>query len=370
MKKISISLLGNYFYDTRVTNLSASLKSEGCEVKVNSFEWFISGTEYFNDGIKMFRLKKGKISLFFYISFAYKLTRELLKSKEDIYLAEDIYSLPFVTIVGKWKKGKIVYNSRELYAFIGGLKNRPVIQYMVKTIERFFIKRVDLVLTTGEMDSEFLEKFYGISNTLVLRNIPLLNKASQKIDYRKMFNIGPDMVIMLYQGVLLNGRGVKLILNAMVNVPKSVLVLLGEGAQRKNFEDLSRTLNISDRVFFAGAIDQKELINYTAGADFGLAVIENISVSYYHALPNKLFEYIMADLPVLSSDLPQMKKVIEQYDVGVSIDIEHTENLTKILNEWAENPSFLKKYKDNCKAAVKELNWQAEFNKCKERILE
>lgn len=363
--KVFISFLGNCFYDTRVTNLSASLKGEGCTVSIVSFDWLNSNIPYAENGIKIFKLKRGKVNILFYLSFAYRLITELIKSKDDIYFAEDVYSLPFVTIIGKIKRGKIIYNSRELYAFIGGLANRPVIQFLIKTIENFFIRRVDLVLTTGEMDSEFLEKFYGIRDTLVLRNLPQIQKPSRIVDLREMFNISTDKTILLYQGVIQGGRGIKLLLHAMAHIPKAAFVILGEGEKRTYYEKLCEELNIADKVFFTGVINQKELINYTAGGDIGLAIIENISISYYHALPHKIFEYIMADLPVLASNLPQMKKVIDHYKVGETLAIEQDDNLVKVINKLIENPILLAEYKKNCAAAVKELNWQVEFEKCK-----
>ena len=91
--------------------------------------------------------------------------------------------------------------------------------------------------------------------------------------------------------------------------------------------------NCSDRIHFLGAVNHNELLTYTASADIGLALIENISISYYYALPNKLFEYIMAGVPILSSNLPQMKKVIDDYQVGKYVDPEHENDLVSNLNE-------------------------------------
>ena len=256
-----------------------------------------------------------------------------------------------------------MYNSRELYAFLGGLRNRIYLQALVKNIEKFFITKVDLVLTTGEMDSEFLKNYYGIENTLVIRNIPLLVKPEYKIDLRKRLNIKTGSTILIYQGVLLEGRGIHLILESMTELPNTVLVLLGDGEQRKNFEMLARRNGISERVFFLGSINQEELINYTAAGDIGLALIENISISYYHALPNKLFEYIMAGLPVLSCDLPQMKRIVDLYEVGESINIDKSENIKTVLKHWFDNPMLLNKYRINCGKASLELNWEAEYKK-------
>ncbi len=370
-KNICIAFLGNALYDSRIVNLTNSLKEEGCHVSVISFDWFISPKDHSDKGVKVFKLTKGKFSLIFYLRFTLILMRELFHSKADIYFAEDLYTLPFVTTIAKLKRTKVYYNSRELYAFLGGLRKRQLLQFVVKQIEKFFIKKVDLVLTTGEMDSDYLEKFYDIRNTMVIRNIPLYQTAAAKIDYRKIFGIAEDKIILLYQGVLLEGRGIPLMMRAVAKLPQTVLILLGDGEQKNNFRKMADKLKISERVIFAGAIDQKDLITYTTGADIGLSLIENISISYFHALPNKLFEYIMAGLPVIVSDLPQMKSIVEKYQVGEAVNIENNgeENILTTLKRWIEEPERLEIYRTNCANAAKELNWQAEYKRARSKLL-
>lgn len=369
-KKIFIAFLGNPRFDSRITNLSNSLREDGCKVSVLGFDWFISSEDYFDEETKIFAIKKNKFSLFFYLQFVFILISELVSSDAEVYFAEDLYTLPFVTTIAKIKRAKVYYNSREIYAHLGGLRNRPMLQKVVKSIEKFFITKVDLVLTTGPLDSEYIEKLYNISDTLVVRNIPLYQKTVSKIDLRKKYNIDQGRLILIYQGVILPGRGLKQIINAVARLPKTVLVILGDGEQKNNFIELTNKLKISDRIIFAGTIDQKELINYTSGGNIGLSLIENISISYYHALPNKLFEYIMAGLPVLCSDLPQMKKIIDDYKVGESINIENEENIFTTLNKWCENPNLLDAYRINCAIAAKELNWQEEYKRVKSRLLQ
>jgi glycosyltransferase involved in cell wall biosynthesis len=369
-KKVCIAFLGNALHDSRIVNLSNSLKNDNCQVSVIAFDWFISSKNYSDETFLVFKLTKSKIRIFFYLKFALILIRELIKAKVGIYFAEDLYTLPFVATIAKFKKSKVMYNSRELYAFLGGLRNRPIIQSLIRNIESYFIRRVDVVLTTGEMDSQFIEKYYAIKDTVVIRNIPLFQKPKQKIDFRKMFGIGSDKVILLYQGVLLNGRGMPQILRAVAKLLSTNLVVVGEGEQREYFKRLAEELKISDRVFFTGSIDQKELINYTAGADIGLCLIENISVSYFHALPNKLFEYIMAGIPVLVSDLPQMKKIVEKYKVGESINISIEGNITSTLERWIDDPDLLETFRKNCVLASQELNWQEEYRKTRNILLD
>jgi glycosyltransferase involved in cell wall biosynthesis len=274
-----------------------------------------------------------------------------------------------VFIIAKLKHARIYYNSREIYAFIGGLRNRPHLQSLIRYIEKLFITKVDLVLTTGWMDSDYLEKSYGLNNTLVIRNIPAYQAPTNKVDFRKVYELNENTVILLYQGVLLEGRGVPNILRSMTKLPDTVLIVVGDGEQKKNFINLAETLGVRDRVIFTGMISQNELINYTTGADIGLVLIENISLSYYYALPNKLFEYIMAGLPLLSSDLPQMKEIIEKYNVGESINIENDETIVNVIRKWIKDPDLLALYRKNCHSAALELNWQEEYKRVRTTLL-
>lgn len=367
-KKICLVFLGNPFLDSRITNLSNSLRNDGFSVSVIGFDWFSRNESLFENNLKLFRIYKPKLSFLFYLQYNLILIKELIKADADIFFAEDFYTLPLVTIFAKLKSSKVFYNSREIYAYIGGLHSRPFLQKVITVIERFFIKKVDLVMTTGEMDSEFLEKFYSLPKSSVIRNIPLYQKPTEKKDFRNIFGIGNDKLILLYQGIIIPGRGIGKIIEVLPDIPHAVLVLLGDGDQKEKYSLLAKKLNVEDRVIFAGAFNQKELINYTAAADVGLTLIENISISYYHALPNKLFEYIMAELPVLSSNLPQMKKIVETYKVGDVIDLENRQELIDVLKKWVADRALLNEYKKNCQPASEELNWQKEYERFKSNL--
>ncbi len=369
-KKICIAFLGNPFHDSRITNLKKSLEENNCTVRIIGFDWTTPNFKtYRDDDTVVYKLNKNKFSIWFYASFKILLLKELFKTKADIYFAEEIYSLSLVKFRTLFGRGKIYYNSRELYAFLGGLRKRKILQKIFTTLEKIFIKRVDLVLTTGELDSEFLHDFYGINNTLVIRNIPKLQEPTAKVDLIEKLKLDQKTKILLYQGVLIDGRGIELIINQLNRIENSVLVLLGDGERKERWQKLAEQKGVKERVFFMGTIPQENLINYTAAADIGVCLIENISVSYYHALPNKLFEYIMAGLPVISSALPQMKKIVQNYQVGEVVDIEENQNVVPIINKMLADENKLSEFRKNCKTAARELNWDVEFEKVKEKLL-
>ena len=367
-KKICIASICNPLLDTRITNMSNSLREDGFDVSVIGFDWYLKSKSSVEKNLKVFSLNRDAPSILFYLKFAYILFRELLFTPADIYFAEDIQTLPIVTIIAKIRKAKVIYNSREIYAFIGGLRNKPALQRIITSVERFFIKKVDIVLTTGDLDSEFLQKFYNIQNTVTVRNIPQYQKPAFVFDFRKKYNIDESKLILLYQGIIVDGRGIVPALQAMRELPNTFLILLGDGPQKYNFQKLAEENGIQNRVVFAGAYTQNELGSYTAGADVGLTLIENISISYYHALPNKLFEYIMAEIPVLSSNLPQMKKVVEQYQVGKVVNVENVNEIIDALKNWSEDKKSLTEFHQNCALASKELNWSIEYQLFKKGI--
>ena len=364
-KSVTISFLGNANFDTRVANLTNSLKADGIDVKVISFDWTSPNFNTVIGDTSIYKLVKKKNSLAYYLKFLAILFKELKKTDSSIYIAEDIFTLPVVTFIAKMKKAKLYYNSREFYSFLAGLRNKPKTQSIIRMLENFFIKKVDKVFVTGDGDAEFLQEYYGINNTVVIRNLPLKQKATEPKDFRKMLNISESSTILLYQGVILEGRGFEPLLNVMTKIKNCDLVVLGTGVFQAKYEKLAVELGLKKRVHFLGNIDQSELINYTSGADLGIALIENISKSYYYALPNKLFEYIMAGLPVLISNLPQMKKIVNDYEVGEVVDLENIDEVETILKEFIANQTKLYNFRKNTIVAAEELNWQKEYQKVK-----
>lgn len=362
--KISIGFLGNINFDTRTYNLYKSLKDYGHQVKFNGFDWLTPGFETSEtDDIKVEKLVKGKFSLLFYLQFGLKLFSRLMKQKSDIYFASDLYSLPFCTIAAKIKGKKVFYDAREVYTEIPALNSKKIVKKLVKIIEGHYIKKCDYIVTTGQLDSDYIENLYKLDKTDVLRNLPLPVYDIKPVDYKTKFKNFNDGKIILYQGIIVLGRGIETYFEVLKKYEKSYLVLLGGGEDEDYYKNMAAEMNISDKVYFAGKISQNELLNYTAGADIGLSLIDNLSKNNYYALPNKLFEYIMAGIPVIVSDMPQMKKIVDEFKVGKVISDGSSEELIDVIKNWEQNPDDYKLAAKNCKPAADELNWNKEFEK-------
>jgi glycosyltransferase involved in cell wall biosynthesis len=362
---LCFAFLGNPHTDSRITNIYESLKKCGKSVKVFGFDWY--GGDYNSPPDWEIMKIARRPSLFFYIKSTLKLFLRLIDCKSEIYIAEDVYTLPVVAIIAKGRKKKLYYNSREFYTSIGGLAGKSSVQKFIAAIEKFFIKYVDVVTVTGEMDKEFIENLYHPKEIIVIRNIPkkVSAKTDEIVNLKKRLNIPDNKIILIYQGMLQKGRGIYQSIEAVAKVNNAVLVLIGYGPDDEKIRNLIEKKNLQNKVFLTGAIEHKELLNYTAGADIGLTLIENISTSYYYALPNKLFEYLNAGLCVISSPLPQMEKIVKEYKVGEVVETEDIDKIAETINKIAGNSELLEKYKRNALTAKNELNWENEFEKVK-----
>ncbi len=161
-KKVLITFLGNIHYDTRCNNLYDSLSANNYDVEFIGFDWLTKDFTESRGNVSIIKLKKGFLSISFYLKFIWHIKLKLLTTKASIIFAEDIYTLPFAVIFGKLKRAKIYYDSRELFGYLAGLKEKKFKQAFWKWTEKFFIKRADYVIVTGQMDGDFLKKEYGI----------------------------------------------------------------------------------------------------------------------------------------------------------------------------------------------------------------
>ncbi len=364
MKKIVIGFLGNLNYDTRTFNFFNSLTETGNDVWFIGFDWLTEGFKtIYGKRISIRKLVKGKFSLFFYLTYFISQLKSAFNINADIYLASDFFSLPALFISAKLHKKKILYDSREIFTELPFHENKPFVKKIIKLIESYLIKRVDDVFVTGEMDAVYLQKIYNITNFNLQRNLPLLKNEIHKINLYEKYSIPENSMIILYQGIVIKGRGIEIYFDAIKKMKDLFLIILGSGEHLEYYKTLSEKQGISRQTMFAGKVQQNEILNYTSGAFAGLSVIDNVSINNYYALPNKLFEYLMAGLPVIVNNLPQMKKIVSDFGIGEVMKEPDGNNLVDILMKWKNDKTLYNKLKNNCVKASGELNWEKEFAK-------
>jgi glycosyltransferase involved in cell wall biosynthesis len=170
-----------------------------------------------------------------------------------------------------------------------------------------------------------------------------------------MFNIPDDCVIFIYQGVVNKGRGIELLIDTFGKLPSDKhLVIMGYGP----FVSQVKTAEKNHfNIHFLPAVPPDEILNYTSGADVGISMIENISLSYYFCLPNKLFEYLHCGMPVIVSDFPDMGNLIRSFDCGwvSEVNLDEFKQVVSIISSESIN-----KKRIGVSNARKVLNWENE----------
>ncbi|MDP3567600.1 MAG: glycosyltransferase [Sediminibacterium sp.] len=169
--------------------------------------------------------------------------------------------------------------------------------------------------------------------------------------------------IILLQGAGINiDRGAEELLDAMRLVDNAILLIIGSGDVWTTLREKIKKNYLEEKVFLIDKIPKQELMHYTFNADLGLSIDKNTNLNYVNSLPNKIFDYIQAGVPILASRLPEIEKIINDYKIGDFIADHQPENIAFKINEMLSSDKLLE-YKNNTKLAAKELNWANEKQK-------
>ena len=158
-------------------------------------------------------------------------------------------------------------------------------------------------------------------------------------------------------------RGIETMISAMQFVENAELWIVGSGDIEQKLRQLVENLAIKDKVKFYGRIKPEDLTEITNQATLGFSLEQNIGLNYYYALPNKIFDYINAGVPVLCSNFPEMERIVKTYDIGKTIEPSNEKELAKMINQILSDKTLLDKWKNNLQKAQKELCWQNEEKK-------
>ena len=245
----------------------------------------------------------------------------------DIIHCNDLETLPIGVIIKRFfnKKVKIVYDAHEYETERHNI--RGIRKTLVKNLEKYLIGYADAVMTVSDSIANEYVRLYGIKKPSLVLNTPSFKVIEKGNIFRETFGISVESTIFLYQGALNLGRGIELILDTFKSLPKdNVVVFMGYGTLEPIIKE---AMDKHNNIYFHKAVPPNRVLAYTSSADFGLSLIEDSCLSYRYCLPNKMFEYIMVGIPVIVSNLPEMRKIVEEYDVGVVVNI----NLKKSIEE-------------------------------------
>ncbi len=296
---------------------------------------------------------------FFYACFNFRLFFLLLFHKADLLVSNDLDTLLPNYLISKLKMKPLVYDSHEYFTEVPELVNRKSVQYTWERIEKWIFPKLKNVITVNDSIADLYEKKYGI-RPAVVRNISP-QKQIINLKSRAELRLPENTNILILQGSGINiQRGAEEMVEAMQYIDHALLLIVGGGDVIDHLKQMVTNLGLEDRVIFKPTQPYDQLFNLTYIADIGLTLDKDTNINYHYSLPNKLFDYIQAGIPVIASPLIEIKKIIEKYEIGDFIPNHDPKQIANKINEVLANQELIAKWKKNVTFAASNLNWETE----------
>ncbi|HOI31509.1 MAG TPA: glycosyltransferase, partial [Bacteroidales bacterium] len=295
----------------------------------------------------------------FYITYNIRLFFKLLASKQDLLVSNDLDTLLPNFLISKLRNIPLIYDSHEYFTETPELVGRPLIQKIWKTLEAQLVSRLPEMITVNESIANLFRKKYNI-RVHVVRNVPLRLKNKPTVD-RKHLGLPEDRTILLMQGSGINiQRGAEELVESMLYLENCLLLIIGGGDVLEILKETSKKLQLDDKIKFLGKMPYQQMMQFTQLADFGFTLDKDTNLNYRYSLPNKLFDYIQANTPVIASNLPEVRKIVETFHIGRIIESHTPKNIAELIRECIEDKDLMKEWENNLTFAAQTLCWENE----------
>jgi len=310
--------------------------------------------------INRINLKTRSLSKFFifqlikYMEFLITILFKYNKNKIKVVNIHSLGLLPIGVLYKLIYKTKLVYDAHEYETEVQGLTRSR--KKLYKIIEKLLIKYCDRVIVVSESIANEYKKLYPkLAYPFIVLNTPKFQEIEQKDIFRNVLNISKNKIIFLYQGGLSKGRGIEILLDTFKNISddRVVIVFMGYGTLQQLVQEVSKK---NKNIYYHKAVSPNILLDYTSSADFGISMIEDSCLSYKYCLPNKMFEYLMAEIPVIVSNLYEMKKLVEKCQVGIVAEKNTVEGLHEAIDKALKSDK--KMLSRNIQRMKKIYNWE------------
>jgi len=279
-----------------------------------------------------------------------------IRLKPSIIHCNDVSALPAATLLKILTGAALVYDAHELESDRNGLPRWA--GRIVFAVERFLWRFVDgLIVVSPSIERWYLGAFGAKRSAVVLNSphVPTVDAFDAQY-LRRTYRIPEGKTIFIYVGVIGSGRGITHIIDAFRGLEDVAhVVFLGYGEQ---VSDVGAAEKTHSNIHFHRRVDHANVVSIVRSADVGLCLIEDVSLSDRLSLPNKLFEYAFAGIPVLASNFPEIRDVVCAYRLGECVAVNVGE-IQRAIRRWHEshspNPELLA-----AGSRIEELAWPAQ----------
>lgn len=305
-------------------------------------------------GTRRMRLLFNK-GLLFYAEYNVRLFFALLFRRATLLFANDLDTLLPNFLVARLTGRELVYDTHEFYTEVPELADRPRVRAVWLAIERWIFPKLRTVITVNDSIANAYKDRYG--NTVhVVRNIPMRREPGP-VPTREQLGLPADKRILILQGAGINiQRGAEEAVLAMKDLPDHLLLIIGSGDAWPVLEGLVRDNGLGDRVRLYGRMPYERMMGHTRNADLGLTLDKDTNLNYRFSLPNKLFDYLHAGIPVLATDLPEVAAIVRTYDAGMVLPQAGPAAIRDAVRHVLGDPVRLKALRENATFAAHALD--------------
>ena len=375
--RVSMLVWNTFLNDARVLNEARTLARVGYEVRVHALALFAvtPALETLEPGLTVQRCGggqgrrqqgggagrfKGLALLLLLCARVFTMLQmgwAVLSARPHLVHAHDVNMLPLAWLVSRITRVPLVYDAHEISTGREGY--RPY-RGMIAWLEKRIMPRAAGTITTTDARAKFFARAYGIERPLVLQNRPRQLQPIRSNRLREQLQLHQTWPVVIYQGGLQPGRGLARLVEVAASVPDAYFVFVGGGRLTAELKSLTQRLQLTERVRFIHTVPLAELPSFTASADIGVQPIENTCLNHYTTDSNKLFEYVQAGLPVVASDLPEIRRVVQEQDLGVLVPEGDSVALAAALRDLVGDEGKRQYYASRSRKAARVLNWESQ----------
>ncbi len=279
----------------------------------------------------------------------------------EIAHCNDLDTLLIGYMLKKTTRSVLIYDAHEIYPeqFADDMRSEIWNSFYTE-LERQLIRSADAKMTVCESLGRYFANVYDATGFATIRNLPSVAQlTSQEVLERRR-----ECPKILYHGAYVPHRGLEQVMEAARNVKDATFVFRGIGSYGENLKRVAAELEVEDRVSFVDPVGVDELVPTASECDIGLNPFVPVCKNTEFALPNKFFEYLMAGLACVGSDLIEIRRHTEDHRVGRLFPSLEPHAIAQTLNGLISRPDELVEYRRNAlRAARDELNWEQEVQK-------
>jgi len=355
---VAFVMTGELYRNSRALKQLRSLAAAGYQVDV----FHLSGTApeiALPDAIAVHTLERpGGSGPTFFRKIDRLFASALSGQRADILHASDLYALAACRRRADETGAGLTYDAREYYPHVAGTVGKPWARWWWRRLERKHIGRADSVFTVSDSIADALSSDYGIDRPLVVHNAPpAAMSTTDQPESTLSDRIGADDPIFVHLGQMKAHRGGPSLIQAMEMVEEAHLVFLGYGAEKAGLQNLSKEAGVSDRVHFLDPVAPDAIRLAIRDARAGITMLEDTCLNHRFALPNKLFDYIHAGLPVLGANLDEVRSVISRFEIGLTARPDQPADIARAMTAMLEEESQAR-WRSNLPKAAETFAWE------------